>query len=60
MLEMLKFWFVLILHPWSLFLIMFDPKFGFYTSKSPPGIPPHSWKPKNVKIAERLVKIIRI
>ena len=51
-LKILKFWFFLIFHPWSLFLSIFDPKFGFYTSKSPPGTPPHSWKPKNVKIGE--------
>ena len=43
---------------WSLFLIIFELKFGFYTSKSPPGTPPHSWKPKKIKIGERLAKVV--
>ena len=49
--------FSLFFHPWSLFLIIFDLKLELYTSKSPPGTPPHSWKPKN-KIGERLAKLV--
>ena len=35
---------LLCFHIWSLFLIMSDLKFEFYTSKSSPGTPPPSWK----------------